>query len=213
MVFHIIFGGRPSGFVVVAAVLAHAVHADQATSYHFTKSTGIVLTDNAIESHIDECFTRTAKLVDQCLKGHANAYQQLGGRLERRRHLASVSQRVSKAAVGSDVTRENKLAARFVKRASAMAAKDPQALKLAQQPCSPAARAIAASATHTGYLLKTPSSRGPISVLHSMALSFTTANARRDMLMSTPPTHPTTRDGLYHEHAHVLRQRRKLGGE
>ena len=117
-------------------------------------------------------------------------YQQLGQRLQRRLEQLRAGRQQSGARLGE--TREAELAGRFATGLLQRRGPSRQA-SMASRFSSLVQDAVAEQVTYSGYLLKTPSSRGPATIIRSTALASPTAAARSDLLTSAPANSPTTR--------------------
>ncbi len=110
MVVHLIewYAAWPACAAVTALVI-HAIHADHATSYHFERSTGIIVHDSSLEHSV----RHATKKCFECLEpGPGGGYEQLGLRLKRRLQLVKIASRVE----ASEAPPEQRMGARLSAR-------------------------------------------------------------------------------------------------
>ena len=192
MVVHLIewYAAWPACAAVTALVI-HAIHADHATSYHFERSTGIIVHDSSLEHSV----RHATKKCFECLEpGPGGGYEQLGLRLKRRLQLVKIASRVEASEAPPEQRMGARLARGLLRRGLS---RDDGGLGAwtdgLQTPNSRLRHVVADATVRSGYLLKTPSSKGPTAVLHSLALGAQTASARSELLLSTPANSPASR--------------------
>ena len=183
-------------FIIVICISLHSVHADRATTFHFETQTGICVHDSAVEHSIDHCVD-VAERSARCCMAPGRGYQQLGARLQKRLEIIEASKRMSERSVmAQDEATASQMARGILRNrfGSASAGAGPP-LGFPNRLSHMMHTALEERAGHMlyGFLVKTPSTRGPTSVLNSVALAQPTAAARTDLLVSTPANTPTNR--------------------